>query len=216
MWPSVGWVWVLFPWLKQWMCFRQVLCQLHPPPNSCRTCLIARRQRGRGRKATGIVWHRSLQNSLPYSHHVLNVLRVTDFISELYEPSDRKYTVDTKLFFLFVCCGCSAVCPCLWKLQIFQKKKKSAQCALQLYKLHSASTDVDMLQSEWDRFLKKKRISSTATTSISMVLLLTVHTKPDKGFLPCKTLSPLEKDLLYFVLLQGKKELFYNTTSLKN
>lgn len=78
---------------------------------------------------------------------MLNVLRVTDFISELYEPSDRKYTVDTKLFFcLFV------VDVLLFVLASenskFFRKKKSAQCALQLYKLHSASTDVDMLQSE--------------------------------------------------------------------
>lgn len=157
MWPSVGWLWVLFPWLKQWMHFSQVLCQLHPLlPNSCRTCLIAGRQRGWGRKATGIVWHRSLQNSLPHSHHVLNVLRVTDFISELYEPSGQEIHSGHKTFFcLFVCCGCSAVCPGLWKLQILQKKM-GAQCALQLCKLHSSSTGVDMLQSEWDKFLLKK------------------------------------------------------------
>lgn len=38
----------------------------------------------------------------------------------------------------------------------FFRKKMSVQCALQLCKLHSASTDVDMLQSERDRFLIKK------------------------------------------------------------
>lgn len=137
---------------------QQVLCQLHPPPPppySCRTCLIAGRQEGQGRKATAVVRYRSLQNSLPHSHHVLNVLRVTDFISKLHELSGWEIHIGHKTYFFFVCCGCSAVCPGLWKLQILQKKM-GVRCALQLCKLHSTSTDVDMLQSELDRFLIKK------------------------------------------------------------
>lgn len=120
MWPSVGWVCVLFPWLKQWMHFSRVLCQLHPPPsNSCRTCLIAGGQRGWGRKATRILWHRSLQNSLLHSHHVLNVLRVTDFISKLYESSGQEIHSGHKTSSSSCCCGCSAS-----ENSKFLKKKK--------------------------------------------------------------------------------------------
>lgn len=124
--PSVGWVWVLFPWLKQWMCFSQLLSQLHhPPPNSCRTCPTAEAKgTGQGRRATGAVQYRSLQNSLPHSHHVLNVLRVTDFISKFYEPSGLEICSGHKTFF-FVCC---AICPGLWKLQILQKKNECTMC----------------------------------------------------------------------------------------
>lgn len=57
---------------------------------------------GWGSKATGVVQYRSLQNSQPHSHHVLNVLRVTDFIFKLYEPSGQEIRSGHKTQF-FVC-----------------------------------------------------------------------------------------------------------------
>lgn len=58
---------------------------------------------GQGRNATGAVQYTSLQNSQSHSHYVLNVLRVTNFIFKLYEPSGQEIHSGHKThFFLFV------------------------------------------------------------------------------------------------------------------